>query len=200
MRPSAVLTALSISLSCVCACGTATPGDDPTSTTSDSTPADDTPADDDSPTTDTTEPVSRLNDGLLVRTVIDGDTIEVLRNDEVLRVRFKGIDTPELYSDSGAEAFAQEARDFVWNAVGNSSVELQFDSDCGAEPYEDCYDGYERLLAYVRTEEHDDLAEALLRAGLANVYRFHNETFDRLGTYQAAEASAKRDNNGIWSN
>ena len=188
---------LCLSLGALTACGTATseteanPQDTSAQSTSTTTDTD--------PTADSADPESRLTDGLRVRTVIDGDTIEVLREDEVIRVRFKGIDTPELYTDGGPEAFAQNARDFVWDAVGNGRVQLQFDSDCGADPYEDCRDGYDRLLAYVMTEEHDDLAEVLIRNGLGNVYRYQNEVFDRLGTYQAAQASAQRDGNGIWS-
>ena len=199
MQRNPVRLALTALLACALACGTE-PEDtqssqdtpDTTDTQSDTTPSDDT-------TTDSQDE-SRLTDGLLVRTVIDGDTIEVLRNDEVLRVRFKGIDTPELYGDAGPEAFAQDAKDFVWASIGNSKVELEFDSACGDSPFITCFDGYGRLLAYVRTEDYDDLAQEILKRGFGEVYRYQNEVFDRLGTYQAAEASAQRDRAGIWSN
>ncbi|MEC9465106.1 MAG: thermonuclease family protein [Myxococcota bacterium] len=197
MRLTAVHHALCLIPVLLIACGTVTE-EEAASATDDSTPHS-VDADSDSVGSDTDASSSRLTDPLRVRTVIDGDTIEVLRGEEVLRVRFKGIDTPELYTDGAPEAFAQEARDFVWDSVGNSQVQLQFDSDCGATPYETCRDGYDRLLAYVMTEEFDDLAEELLRNGLGNVYRFQNEVFDRLGTYQAAQASAQRDGSGIWS-
>ena len=60
---------------------------------------------------------------VLVKSVVDGDTIEILRNGVEFRIRFKGVNTPELYADAGPEAFAQEARDFV----GSKSVPKRSD-------------------------------------------------------------------------
>lgn len=199
MRLNSLHPALCLMTAMVMACGTATE-EEAEAASNDESSSQITGTEADTADADLEQSSSRLTDPLRVRTVIDGDTIEVLRGEDIIRVRFKGIDTPELYTDGSPESFAQEARDFVWDSVGNSQVQLQFDSDCGTNPYDTCRDGYDRLLAYVMTEEFDDLAEELLRNGLGNVYRYQNETFDRLGTYQAAQASAQRDGNGIWSN
>ena len=185
------------------ACGSAeteptTDSADPTAVSDTTDPSDTGDASD----TDATAPIdSVLEDPLRVRSVIDGDTFEILRDDEVIRVRMKGIDTPELYGDNDSpEPCAQAAKDFLWDTIGNSEVGLEFDSSCGSNPYLNCYDGYDRLLAYVRLHNGDDLAALLLTEGLARVYRFNNETFDRLADYNAAEQAAKISDRGIWAN
>ena len=76
-----------------------------------------------------------------VRSVIDGDTIEVLYENEKLRIRLKGIDTPELTKCSPwPERVALDAKQIVWNAIGNSVVGLEFDSQCASVPLENCRD------------------------------------------------------------
>ena len=137
-----------------------------------------------------------------VRSVLDGDTIEVLLGDNPaatpLRVRFKGVNAPELRGENGAEPFAEEAKDFIWETIGAARVGLEFDSDCSADPYLLCYDGYDRLLAYIRTPGGDDLAALLIEAGLARTYQFRGERFDRLSLYRSLEAEAQRAQRGMW--
>ena len=138
-----------------------------------------------------------------VRSVIDGDTIEVLLGENTeatpLRVRFKGVNTPELSGDGAPEPFAEEARELTWSRIGATVIGLEFDSDCAADPYILCYDSYNRLLAYVRTREGEDLAALLIEAGLARAYQFRNERFDRLSLYRSLEVEAQRARRGIWS-
>lgn len=155
----------------------------------------------DATTDDTQEPIdSVLEEPLRVRTVADGDTFEVLRNGEVYRVRMKGIDTPELHGDDDLpEPCAEAAKAFLWDTIGNSEVGLEFDSSCQDSPYLTCYDGYGRLLAYVRLHNGDDLAKLLLKDGLARVYRYQNEVFDRLSDYNALQDTAWRTRRGIWA-
>ena len=137
-----------------------------------------------------------------VRSVLDGDTIEVLLGDNPaatpLRVRFKGVNAPELRGENGAEPFAEEAKDFIWEMVGAARIGLEFDSDCSADPYLLCYDSYDRLLAYIRTPSGEDLAALLIEAGLARAYQFREERFDRLSLYRSLEAEAQRAQRGMW--
>ena len=181
-------------------------GQDPTSTSDNaadtSDPADVSDASDGSDAADLSDPTTttvEFAEPVLVKSVIDGDTIEVLRNGVEFRIRFKGINTPELYADDGPQPYADEARDFVWDSIGAQEIGLEFDSDCGSAPFDTCYDGYGRLLAYIRIEDGRDLAEELLRAGLARVYRYQNELYDRLDAYYAAQSTAQQSDLGIWS-
>lgn len=149
-------------------------------------------------------PGPKLDDPVAVVRVIDGDTVEVMLDDGETMVRMKGIDSPELHPDpqgSPAEPYATDARDFTQANIG-LRVELEFNSDCDTDPLAQCRDQYDRLLAYVRLQNGDDMALRLLRAGLARVYRFNNGnpmSFDRLGDYLAAEDEARQAGRGVWS-
>ena len=178
------------------ACGTVAQTDSPASTE----PETET---DPAPTSEPDEPepidYSQLVDPLLVRGVMDGDTFEVLKDGEVFRVRMKGIDTPELsgYNDR-PEPCAENAKQYLWDTIGNSQVALEFDSSCGDDPYRTCVDTYDRVLAYVRIYTGEDLATLILKQGLGQVYRFNNESFDRLAAYTSAEEAAQNGDLGIW--
>ena len=84
-----------------------------TNTTDDSDPSESSETTDPSSPSDPTTTTIEFAEPVLVKSVVDGDTIEILRNGVEFRIRFKGVNTPELYADGGPEAFAQEARDFV---------------------------------------------------------------------------------------
>ena len=178
---------------------TALPQDGASETTDPSDSTDSTDGSDPTETSDPSAPIIEFAEPVLVKSVVDGDTIEILRNGVEFRVRFKGINTPELYSDGGPEPYAQEAKDFVWDHIGAQEIGLEFDTDCGSAPFDDCYDGYGRLLAYIRIDNGKDLAEELLSNGLARVYRFQNEIYDRMDAYYAAQSVAQDNDLGIWA-
>jgi endonuclease YncB( thermonuclease family) len=78
------------------------------------------------------------------------------------RVRLFGVDTPELRARCEEEqALAREARDFVRARLESKRVNLR----------DVRYDKYgRRVLARVFTPEGEDLAESLIRRGLARAY------------------------------
>ncbi len=103
----------------------------------------------------------------LVVDVIDGDTVLVrariwLGQEVVTRVRLDGVDTPELRGKCpAARRLAREARAFVQARVGGRQVILR-DIQYGK------YAG--RVVARIQTPDGDDLADALIAAGLGHVY------------------------------
>jgi endonuclease YncB( thermonuclease family) len=130
--------------------------------------------------------------------VIDGDTIEVEFQSATLRVRFWGVDTPEL--GPPAEPWADEARLMtLQNATPATTIGLEFDDEaCGTVPFPStCFDLYDRMLAYVRTAQGYDLNAMLLAGGLATVYE--PATFDRKASYLALQAEAQAEGLGLWS-
>ena len=66
-------------------------------------------------------------------------------------------------------------------------------------PLDTCRDMYDRVLSYVRLPGNIDLGEELIVRGLARVYRYNNEIFDRLSPYVIAQDTAKINQQGIWS-
>lgn len=99
--------------------------------------------------------------------VIDGDTLLVrariwLGQDVETRVRLSGADAPEAKARCEAEQIlARAALDFVRDRVEFKRVVLR----------DIRYDKYgRRVLARVFTQDGEDLAESLIRHGLARAY------------------------------
>ena len=103
----------------------------------------------------------------LVVDVIDGDTVLVrariwLGQEVETRVRLDGVDTPELRGKcQAARRLARQARAFVQARVGGRQVILR-DIQYGK------YAG--RVVARIQTPDGDDLADALIAAGLGHPY------------------------------
>jgi micrococcal nuclease len=126
---------------------------------------------------------------ITVTRVIDGDTIEVDIGGTIYRVRYIGIDTPEL-DDERPEfcALAQEATRLNRQLVEGETVRLEKDI---SET-----DKYGRLLRYVYVGDTFVNAE-LVRQGLAWAKAYEPDT-EYQDILDEAEAEAKRDKIGIW--
>lgn len=130
--------------------------------------------------------------------VVDGDTLDVRYNGEEIRVRFLGVNTPEL--GPPAEPWAEEARIYtLQHAPPASDVGLEFDDEaCAVNPLgTTCVGDFGRPLVYIRTAEGEDLNALLLGEGMAEV--FLNEDFVRKTEYLAIEADAAARGVGIHS-
>jgi micrococcal nuclease len=99
-------------------------------------------------------------EGIVIR-VIDGDTIHVRIGDHVEKVRYIGVNTPEVHHPrKGVEPGAREASRVNRELVGGKRVRLEIDVQTR--------DRYGRLLAYVWVGDTMVNAE-LLRRGYAQV-------------------------------
>ncbi len=125
----------------------------------------------------------------LVTRVIDGDTIEVNIAGTIYKIRYIGIDTPEL-DDKRPEfcALAQEAARYNRQLVEGKTVRLEKDV---SET-----DQYGRLLRYVYVDDVFVNAN-LVRQGLAWAKAYEPDTKYQ-DTLEEAEAEAKQDEVGIW--
>ncbi len=118
---------------------------------------------------------------VLVARVIDGDTIELADGS---RVRYLGIDTPELGEPYSAEASARNRE-----LVGGKVVELQSGK-------RDC-DEYGRLLRYVYVDGVFVNAE-LVSQGYARAYIFDpDERYSQV--LVQLEQYAKMRKRGLWA-
>ncbi len=126
------------------------------------------------------------SDPVMVRAVIDGDTIDV---STVGRVRLLGIDAPEMGRGFDTAApFAVEARAALEALVLRRWVRLEFDG-----PLLDVYD---RRLAYVVREDGVFVNAAVVRAGLARITA--RVPLARLDELKRAEADAQAFRRGMW--
>lgn len=132
--------------------------------------------------------------GTVVRTV-DGDTIFVRLPRGVEKVRYIGIDTPEVHHPTrGEEPGGREATELNRRLIGHDPVRL--------EPDVQLRDRYGRLLAYVWVR-HTDGVEVmvnaeLVRLGYAAVMTVppnvrHAELFRKLA------AEAREHHRGLWA-
>lgn len=132
-------------------------------------------------------PVSGQGYYAAVARVIDGDTIK-LSNGE--RVRYIGIDTPELHHPKKpVEYLAKEAKEFNERLVGAKVVRLEFDVEKR--------DKYGRLLAYVYVGDTFVNAK-IIEEGYAQILTIppnvkYAEEFLRL------QRKAREENRGLWA-
>lgn len=124
-----------------------------------------------------------------IRRVIDGDTL-VLADGR--HVRFIGINAMELGHDGGTDQpYAAAARDRLRQliAAGGGTLRVAIGSEA--------YDEHGRSLAYLFAGSQD-LGLELIREGLAVVVAVPPD-LERLACYQDAEAQARNQHRGIWS-
>jgi len=107
-----------------------------------------------------------------VTRVIDGDTIEIEGGE---RVRYIGIDTPEMHEskklyrdaqrtkqDAGAiQKLGRQAYEFTKHLVEGKRVSLEFDAEK--------YDKYKRLLAYVYLKDGTFVNAKIVEEGYASL-------------------------------
>ena len=131
-----------------------------------------------------------------VEEVIDGDTIRVrdFQTDEVFRVRYLGIDTPELDGPDYESCFGSQAKEKNEDLVLDQKVVLEFDKDK--------YDRFGRTLAYVYTldelgEKEIFVNQELLEEGYARFYLDKQNTLWQNELVQIALV-AHEDFLGLW--
>jgi micrococcal nuclease len=127
---------------------------------------------------------------VMVRGVIDDDTIEISPAVNGLEdVRLIGVDTPEVVDPSeGVEPYGQQASDFVTRELALSRVRLEFDKER--------MDRYGRLLAYVYLGSKM-FNEELVAKGYAQAYPYPPNTA-HAPQFAAAQSRAREAGVGIW--
>ena len=122
----------------------------------------------------------------IVEKVIDGDTIRVIRNGESERIRFIGINTPEIW-----ECYSYPAKDYVSQKLSGRSVYLEMDATQGE------YDKYGRTLAYVYTDKKENLNNQLVAEGYAKEYTY-NTPYKYQSLFKKSQYTAVTQEKGLW--
>ena len=131
---------------------------------------------------------SRPIEGLVVK-VVDGDTIHVRLDERVEKVRYIGVNTPEVHHPRrGEEPGGREASETNRRLVAGRHVRLELDVQTR--------DRYGRLLAYVWVGETMINAE-LVRQGYAQVMTVPpNVRYQRL--FLDLQRDARQAGRGLW--
>ena len=128
----------------------------------------------------------RRSASVLVRRVIDGDTIEIM---SVGRVQLLGVDAPDIGKRPGTSApFARDAQQRLEGLLANRWVRLEYETDRDTRA--------SRTTAYVFLEDGRFVNEWLVREGLARVSA--RQGLRRLGELKQAEAAAQASRRGVW--
>lgn len=124
---------------------------------------------------------------------IDGDTAKFILNEEIIKVRFLGIDTPETpESPRGEEPYWEEASNFTKEKLENAKIiEIEYDENAAKK------DKYDRILAWVWVDGNL-LQEELVSAGLAKIYMLE-DNYKYVDLLKQAQINAKNNHLGIWS-
>lgn len=126
--------------------------------------------------------------------IIDGDTIDVKYNNKITRVRFLGINTPELFT-TPAQPYATQAKQAVQKALANQqTVTLKYYNN-------NMYDKYNRLLAEVYIN-NISINQILLQQGLAFVYIIANNNIsnNQANRWFCSQWQAINNNYNLWQN
>ena len=126
-----------------------------------------------------------------VISVVDGDTIHIDYNGKDEKVRFIGIDTPEVSDYGGkAECYGAEASSYMKTILNGQWVAVETDSKTNDR------DKYGRLLRYVLLDGRD-LGHEMVSKGYAKEYTY-DVAYDKQAQYRSAQSEAKNNKAGMW--
>lgn len=127
-----------------------------------------------------------------VNRVIDGDTVELLKDGKKTRVRLIGIDTPEsVHPSNPVEAFGREASAFTKSLLSGREVWSI------ADPEGDTIDQYGRTLAHLyRVPDGLWINYEIVRQGYGHVYTRARFKYREL--FRSAERNARQNRLGLW--
>ena len=128
----------------------------------------------------------RVNVSLLE--CIDGDTAKFLLDGKSVKVRFLGIDAPEIDDLE----YGKLALDYTCHQLKSANhIYLEYDGNS------ERYDKYKRLLAWVFVDDNN-LSELLVRNGYAMV-RYIYDDYLYVDDLCMVQKEAFRDKLGIWN-
>ena len=125
---------------------------------------------------------------------VDGDTANVLLDNEEIKLRFLAIDTPEsVHPTIGEEEYGKEASEYTCKLLKSAKkIEIEYDSNS------DKFDKYDRHLVWVFVDGNL-LQEKIIENGLAEVAYLY-EDYKYTSILEEKETIAKNRKIGIWSN
>ncbi|MDZ7786312.1 MAG: thermonuclease family protein [Candidatus Saccharibacteria bacterium] len=127
-----------------------------------------------------------------VVSVVDGDTITVEANNTTERVRFVGVDTPEVNDPrEPVQCFAEAASQFTNELIGDQPVRLELD------PISSDRDRYDRLLRYVYLPDDRLVQAEIIKHGYGFAYTTF--PFTKTDEFLRLQNHAREENRGLWS-
>ena len=124
--------------------------------------------------------------------VVDGDTVDIIMDKKVTRVRLVGINTPETKDPrKGVECFGPEASEKLKEILLGKVIELKND------PSQDTEDKYGRLLRYVFLNG-ENINQKMISDGYAFEYTY-KKPYEYQKEFRKSESEAREKNLGLWN-
>ena len=130
--------------------------------------------------------------------VVDGDTVDVEKNGQKMRLRLIGLDTPEIVDlRKPVQCFAKEASDKARQILTGQTVRLEMDPTQGE------LDKYGRTLAYIFVPANSTIEgilfnEYMIAEGFGHEYTYRLP-YKYMEEFKAAEKSARENKKGLWA-
>ena len=141
----------------------------------------------------TIQPATTTPDVYPVAKVIDGDTIDVVMDAALTRIRIIGLDTPEIVDPrKPVQCFAREASDEGHKLLDSQYVRLEYDAS------QDTYDKYGRTLAYVFLLNGTNYEKFMIENGFGHEYTYRLP-YKYQAEFKAAEQEAQAAKRGLWA-
>lgn len=125
--------------------------------------------------------------------VVDGDTLIAEIDGEEEYVRLLLVDTPETkHPTKDEQPFGEDASQLMEDTFQEKdTIYLEYGTELR--------DQYDRILAYLYTEDGEMFNEQLLKAGLARVAFVFPPNDKYVDDFYELEAKAREENLGVWS-
>jgi micrococcal nuclease len=131
--------------------------------------------------------------GATIARVVDGDTVDVIFDGKIVRVRLIGIDTPETVDPrKPVECFGREASDRAHELLDGQAVFLEDDPSQGE------VDRYGRALRYVWLSDGRLVNLELVGEGYAFEYTY-DQPYAYQAQFQQAQRTAREEQRGLWA-
>lgn len=125
--------------------------------------------------------------------VIDGDTIDVMIDGNIERLRLIGIDTPEIVDPrKPVQCFGTEASSKAKSLLSGAKVVLEQDTSQGER------DSYGRLLVYVFLQDGTNFNQHMIAEGYAHEYTYRIP-YKYQSEFKAAQTEARNSQKGLWA-
>ena len=126
--------------------------------------------------------------------VVDGDTFDISINNQTVKVRLLGVDTPETVDPrKTVQCFGKEASDKAKELLIGHFVTLKTD------PTQSITDKYDRLLVYVYRDDGLFINKYLVENGYAHEYTY-NIPYQKMDEFKGLERWARDNKVGLWGN
>lgn len=136
--------------------------------------------------------LGETDSGPSVTRIIDGDTVEVMVEGKIQKIRVIGINTPETVDPrKKVECFGKEASEYAKLLLDGQKVILQRD------PSQSNADRYGRLLRYIILPDGTDFGLRMIESGYAYEYTYEGPYIHQT-KYRNAQTKAEEGSRGLW--